>query len=128
MPECSFSPPPYQGPSASEVLALRKKHLSPGEFFFLALEEEEGRKRVLRAVFFLISFFFHLMPFPFFFCLLSLLSNQKSTTAMFHHFKEPIMITDGHMQYLYDERGRRFLDAFAGVSFFFDHYRKKKKS
>lgn len=28
-------------------------------------------------------------------------------TAMFHHFKEPVMITDGHMQYLFDEKGRR---------------------
>jgi len=26
---------------------------------------------------------------------------------MFHHFKEPVMITDGHMQYLFDEKGRR---------------------
>ena len=25
------------------------------------------------------------------------------------------MITDGHMQYLYDEKGRRYLDAFAGI-------------
>lgn len=30
--------------------------------------------------------------------------------ALFHHFKEPIMITEGKMQYLYDERGRRYLD------------------
>ena len=25
------------------------------------------------------------------------------------------MITDGHMQYLFDETGRRYLDAFAGI-------------
>ena len=30
--------------------------------------------------------------------------------ALFHHFKQPIMITEGRMQYLYDERGRRYLD------------------
>lgn len=29
---------------------------------------------------------------------------------MFHHFKDPVMITDGKMQYLYDETGRRYLD------------------
>ena len=27
---------------------------------------------------------------------------------MFHHFKEPVMITDGHMQYLFDEKGKRY--------------------
>ena len=31
MPPCSFTPPPYTGPSASEVLRIRKEHLSPGE-------------------------------------------------------------------------------------------------
>lgn len=35
--------------------------------------------------------------------------------AIFHHFKNPVMITDGHMQYLFDETGRRYLDAFAGI-------------
>ncbi len=29
---------------------------------------------------------------------------------MFHHFKDPVMIVDGKMQYLYDEKGRRYLD------------------
>ena len=30
--------------------------------------------------------------------------------AMLWHFKEPVMITSGKMQYLYDETGRRYLD------------------
>lgn len=30
--------------------------------------------------------------------------------AMFHHFKDPVMIVDGKMQYLFDETGRRYLD------------------
>ena len=30
--------------------------------------------------------------------------------ALFHHFKDPIMITEGKMQYLYDDKGRRYLD------------------
>ena len=29
---------------------------------------------------------------------------------MLWHFKEPVMITSGKMQYLYDETGRRYLD------------------
>ncbi|KXZ56764.1 hypothetical protein GPECTOR_1g689 [Gonium pectorale] len=35
--------------------------------------------------------------------------------ALFLHFKKPVMIVEGKMQYLYDERGRRYLDAFAGI-------------
>mmetsp|Transcript_13417 Transcript_13417/g.40573 ORF Transcript_13417/g.40573 Transcript_13417/m.40573 type:complete len:476 (+) Transcript_13417:143-1570(+) len=41
--------------------------------------------------------------------------KQHLSPAMFTHFKEPVMITDGKMQYLFDERGRRYLDAFAGI-------------
>jgi hypothetical protein len=32
---------------------------------------------------------------------------------MFWHFREPVMITEGKMQYLFDERGRRYLDVSA---------------
>ncbi len=35
--------------------------------------------------------------------------------GIFLFYKEPIMITEGKMQYLYDETGRRFLDAFGGI-------------
>lgn len=37
-------------------------------------------------------------------------SPLRSLPALLHHFKRPVMITDGHMQYLYDETGRRYLD------------------
>lgn len=30
--------------------------------------------------------------------------------ALFHHFKKPVMIVEGKMQYLFDETGRRYLD------------------
>jgi alanine-glyoxylate transaminase / (R)-3-amino-2-methylpropionate-pyruvate transaminase len=30
-------------------------------------------------------------------------------------YKEPLMIVEGHMQWLYDETGRRYLDMFAGI-------------
>jgi alanine-glyoxylate transaminase/(R)-3-amino-2-methylpropionate-pyruvate transaminase len=36
--------------------------------------------------------------------------------ASFLLYKEPLMITHGSMQYLYDHTGRRYLDLFAGVS------------
>jgi alanine-glyoxylate transaminase / (R)-3-amino-2-methylpropionate-pyruvate transaminase len=35
--------------------------------------------------------------------------------AIFTLYKEPLMIVEGYMQYLYDETGRRYLDLFAGI-------------
>ena len=43
------------------------------------------------------------------------LRKQFLSPAIFHHFKDPVMIVDGKMQYLFDEKGRRYLDAFAGI-------------
>lgn len=31
------------------------------------------------------------------------------------YYKDPLLLTDGHMQYLFDETGRRYLDLFAGI-------------
>jgi alanine-glyoxylate transaminase / (R)-3-amino-2-methylpropionate-pyruvate transaminase len=45
-----------------------------------------------------------------------LATRQKyCNPAVFTYYKDPIMIVDGHMQYLYDETGRRYLDLFAGI-------------
>jgi alanine-glyoxylate transaminase/(R)-3-amino-2-methylpropionate-pyruvate transaminase len=35
--------------------------------------------------------------------------------ALFHYYKNPLMIVEGRGQYLYDETGRRYLDAFGGI-------------
>ena len=35
--------------------------------------------------------------------------------ALVLYYKEPMMIVEGHMQWLFDEKGRRYLDAFAGI-------------
>ena len=35
--------------------------------------------------------------------------------AIFAYYKRPIMIVEGRGQYLFDEKGRRYLDAFAGI-------------
>ncbi len=37
------------------------------------------------------------------------------TPALLTYYKEPVMIVEGHMQYLFDETGRRYLDGFAGI-------------
>jgi alanine-glyoxylate transaminase/(R)-3-amino-2-methylpropionate-pyruvate transaminase len=42
--------------------------------------------------------------------------RQKYTNpAIFTIYREPLMIVEGHMQYLWDELGRRYLDMFAGI-------------
>nr|AFK46595.1 unknown [Medicago truncatula] len=35
--------------------------------------------------------------------------------SLFHFYQKPLNIVEGKMQYLYDEAGRRYLDAFAGI-------------
>lgn len=37
------------------------------------------------------------------------------TPALITYYREPLMIVEGHMQWLFDETGRRYLDAFAGI-------------
>lgn len=37
------------------------------------------------------------------------------TPALVTYYKKPIMIVEGSMQYLYDERGRRYLDGIGGI-------------
>ncbi|CAH9117570.1 unnamed protein product [Cuscuta epithymum] len=65
MPPFDYSPPPYTGPSAAEILQKRQRYLNP---------------------------------------------------AIFHFFKNPLNLVDGKMQYLFDENGRRYLDAFGGIA------------
>ncbi|KAG8063439.1 hypothetical protein GUJ93_ZPchr0003g17999 [Zizania palustris] len=36
--------------------------------------------------------------------------------SLFHFYSNPLNIVEGKMQYLYDEHGRRYLDAFAGIA------------
>lgn len=37
------------------------------------------------------------------------------TPALVTYYRDPIMIVDGHMQWLFDEMGKRYLDGFAGI-------------
>src|SRR5438270_7145798 len=41
--------------------------------------------------------------------------TQFTNPAIFTLYKEPLLIVEGHMQYLYDETGRRYLDLYAGI-------------
>ncbi|MCB1070481.1 MAG: aminotransferase class III-fold pyridoxal phosphate-dependent enzyme [Kiritimatiellae bacterium] len=41
--------------------------------------------------------------------------QQYLNPGLFLYYKKPIMIVEGSMQYLYDQTGRRYLDAFGGI-------------
>ena len=64
LPPFDHQPKKYTGPSADDVLRLRKEFLNPGIFLY---------------------------------------------------YKKPIMFVEGKMQYLWDEHGRRYLDALGGI-------------
>jgi alanine-glyoxylate transaminase/(R)-3-amino-2-methylpropionate-pyruvate transaminase len=64
LPPFDHEPAPYHGPSAAEILRLRKEFLNPGIFLY---------------------------------------------------YKNPLTIVEGKMQYVWDETGRRYLDALGGI-------------
>ncbi|MEI6024069.1 MAG: aminotransferase class III-fold pyridoxal phosphate-dependent enzyme [Phycisphaerales bacterium] len=41
--------------------------------------------------------------------------KQNLSPAIFHYYKNPIMIVEGKAQYLFDNNGRRYLDGFGGI-------------
>jgi alanine-glyoxylate transaminase / (R)-3-amino-2-methylpropionate-pyruvate transaminase len=43
------------------------------------------------------------------------LRKQFTNPAIFTLYKDPVLIVEGHMQYLFDETGKRYLDLYAGI-------------
>jgi alanine-glyoxylate transaminase/(R)-3-amino-2-methylpropionate-pyruvate transaminase len=43
------------------------------------------------------------------------LRRQYCHPSTFLYYRDPLMLVEGHMQYLFDETGRRYLDFFAGI-------------
>ena len=43
------------------------------------------------------------------------LRHQYVSPGVLTYYREPLMVVEGHMQYLWDETGRQYLDAFAGI-------------
>src|SRR5687768_5616777 len=41
--------------------------------------------------------------------------RQYCNPAIITYYPDPLMIVEGHMQWLFDETGRRYLDLFAGI-------------
>src|SRR5690349_1564653 len=43
------------------------------------------------------------------------LRRQYLTPGLLTYYREPLLLVEGHMQYLWDETGKRYLDGFAGI-------------
>ena len=43
------------------------------------------------------------------------LRHQFVSPGVITYYKDPLMVVEGHMQYVYDETGKRYLDGFAGI-------------
>lgn len=43
------------------------------------------------------------------------LRQQFVSPGVITYYRDPLMIVEGHLQYVYDEQGTRYLDAFAGI-------------
>ena len=44
------------------------------------------------------------------------LRRQFLNPAIFHYYQKPLMIVEGRGQWLFDEKGRRYLDGFGGIA------------
>ena len=42
--------------------------------------------------------------------------SQYLPKFFFHYYKKPLLITEGHLQYLFDHEGRRYIDLISGIS------------
>ena len=105
LPPFDHIPAPYDGPSRDEVLALRKQYLSPGApAHCLHMHPSTTALPCIPGSTFCARDTFSMW------CMHANDTCAVHAAALFHHFKQPIMITEGKMQYLYDERGRRYLD------------------
>ncbi len=43
------------------------------------------------------------------------LRQEYLSPGLIWYYKEPLMVVEGSMQYLWDETGKRYLDGFAGI-------------
>src|ERR1044072_1342434 len=41
--------------------------------------------------------------------------KQHLNPGIFLYYKKPLMVVEGRMQYVWDEKGRRYLDALGGI-------------
>src|SRR5215475_4539309 len=43
------------------------------------------------------------------------LRRQYLTPGLITYYRDPLLVVEGHMQYLWDEKGKAYLDGFAGI-------------
>jgi len=44
------------------------------------------------------------------------LRREYLNPGIFHYYKDPLLVAEGHMQYIWDETGKQYLDAIAGIA------------
>ena len=44
------------------------------------------------------------------------LRRRYAHPSLFAFYREPLLVVEGYMQYVFDEAGRRYLDLFAGIA------------
>src|SRR6266700_7979092 len=43
------------------------------------------------------------------------LRQEYLTPGLISYYRDPLLVVEGHMQYLWDETGKQYLDGFAGI-------------
>src|SRR4051794_12294472 len=43
------------------------------------------------------------------------LRREYLTPGLITYYRDPLLVVEGHMQYLWDETGKQYLDGFAGI-------------
>src|SRR6202453_4362187 len=41
--------------------------------------------------------------------------REYLTPGLITYYRDPLLVVEGHMQYLWDDAGKQYLDAFAGI-------------
>lgn len=106
MPAFDHVPLPYDGPSAADIARKRAEYLSPSLFHFYS-------KPVRRSVDGSNARRIHIDR-----CICEQVSRslRAEVTVCIVACVLQLNIVEGKRQYLYDEHGRRYLDAFAGIA------------
>ena len=92
MPQFNHTPAPYNGPSASDLIKRRNQYLPT----------------------FVNTYYNH--PVSSFFFDEMFLHEKKLYLFYLFYMVAQLNLVEGKMQYVYDENGRRYLDAFGGIA------------
>lgn len=94
LPAFDYTPPPYTGPTTADIMKKRKQFLSPSMFYFYSKPVSNSSQS----------------------CVACLSIHSIHCCNKCDHILTQVNVVHGKMQYLFDENGRRYLDAFGGIA------------